>query len=109
MYLGPPMPIEQKICLSFLTLIFVDLTYSATLPLMNFITLVNLVVFYISDKYTLLYFYQKPPVINTALPQLVVNALIGAAFIHLGNGMWMFGNEAFTSPDINHRLYCRGR
>ena len=41
MYLGPPMPIEQKYAY-LLTLIFVDLTYSATLPLMNFITLINL-------------------------------------------------------------------
>ena len=43
---------------------------------------------------TLLFFYQKPPVINPALPQLVVNALFGAAVVHLANGIWMFGNVA---------------
>lgn len=99
LYLGPTFPIEQKYAY-LLTLIFVDLTYSATMPLMNFVTLVNLVVFFVSDKITLLFFYQKPPVINPALPQLVVNALFGAAVVHLANGIWMFGNEGFTGPDI---------
>jgi hypothetical protein len=100
LYLGPAFPIEQKYAY-LLTLIFVDLTYSATMPLMNVITFINLAVFYISDKITILFFFQKPPVINPALPQLVVNALFAAAFIHLANGLWMFGNEGFTGPDID--------
>ena len=99
LYLGPTFPIEQKYAY-LLTLIFVDLTYSATMPLMNAITLLNLLVFFISDKITLLFFFQKPPVINPALPQLVVDALFGAAVVHLANGIWMFGNEGFTGPDI---------
>lgn len=109
LYLGPTFPIEQKYAY-LLTLIFVDLTYSATMPLMNFITLVNLLVFFISDKITLLFFYQKPPVINPALPQLVVNALFGAAVVHLANGIWMFGNEGFTGPDIttSYATYVSG-
>ena len=98
-YLGPPMPLQEKYSY-LLTLIFVDMTYSPTMPLFNLITLGNLIVFYLSDMYTLLYFFQKPAFINEVLPDSVLNCLLVAALIHIGNGMWMFGNKAFYDPEV---------
>lgn len=44
-YLGPEMQMNMKYA-AICTLIFVDMTYSATIPLFNIVTLMNLVLIY---------------------------------------------------------------
>jgi len=61
--------------------------------LFNYITFLNLVVMYASDKYMLFHLFKKPPVLNSTLPLQVVNILYFAAVIHVCNGMWMWGNN----------------
>ena len=101
LYIGPQMLLEQRYAY-LLTLIFVDMTYAATMPLFHFITLLNLFVFFISDKFTLLYFLKKPALVNPDLPKHVVNVMFVAGFISLANGMWMFGNDDFSNPEIEN-------
>lgn len=99
LYIGPEMEMNLKYA-SICTLIFVDMTYSATCPLFNWITFLNFVVMYVSDKWMIFHLFKKPPVLNAALPRTVLNMLYFAAAIHIANGMWMWGNNAFYSPDI---------
>lgn len=99
LYIGPEIEMNLKyagIC----TLIFVDMTYSATCPIFNWITFMNLIVIYLSDKWMIFHLYKKPPVLNAALPKTVLNMLYFAAAIHIANGMWMWGNNSFYDPDI---------
>ena len=99
LYIGPEIQMNLKYA-AILTLVFVDMTYSATCPLFNFITFMNLMVIYASDKYMIFHLFKKPPVLNAALPRVVLNMLYFAAAVHVLNGMWMFGNNAFYSPEI---------
>ena len=97
--LGPVMDIKQKYA-ALLTLIFVDMTYSATMPLFNLITLLNLLLIYVSDKYMLIHFVQKPTLVDARLPKKCVDMLYWAAMIHICNGMWLWGNNSFYAPNI---------
>jgi len=97
LYIGDEFPIEDKYA-AILTLVFVDMTYSATMPLFYWITLLNLALIYCSDKLTLLNFYKRPPVLNAALPNYVTKVLFISAMFHVCNGMWMWGNNAFSTP-----------
>ena len=100
LYVGPEIEMNIKYA-ALLTLIYVDLTYSATMPLFNIITFLNLVVMYASDKFLMFHLFKKPPVLNADLPRVVCKLLYFAAMIHVANGMWMFGNNAFYDPDIS--------
>lgn len=74
LYIGPEIEMNLKYA-AILTLVFVDMTYSATCPLFNFITFMNLMVIYVSDKYMLFHLFKKPPVLNAALPRWVFMGL----------------------------------
>jgi len=99
LYVGPEIEMNMKYA-ALCTLIFVDLTYSATMPLFNIVTFLNLVVMYSSDKYMMYHLFKKPPVLNADLPRCVCKMLYFAAMIHVANGMWMFGNNAFYDPTV---------
>eukprot|EP00606_Chrysophyceae_sp_TOSAG23-5_P001328 GSChrysophyteH2.ASY1.ANO1.98.1 assembled CDS len=101
LYIGPEMPLQDKYGYM-LTLIFTDMTFSPGMPLFNLITLMNLSIFYLSDKYCLLFFFRKPPNTSAALPKACINCLYVAALIHMANGVWMFGNKAFSGGDIGN-------
>jgi hypothetical protein len=83
--------------------IFVDLTYSPAMPLMNIITAINIAAIYLMDKFLVLRHYRRPPFLNTSMPKLVIKVLYWAAVIHIGMGIWMFGNNAFSQipPSIS--------
>ena len=99
LHLGPMFDIKQKFA-SLLALIFVDLTYSATMPLFNLVTVLNLVAIYASDKYMLIKFLQKPPQVSAKLALKVVGLLYWAALIHSLNGAYMWGANIFYNPDL---------
>lgn len=78
--LGPQFDIKQKFA-ALLCLIFVDMTFSATMPLFNLITLMNLVLIYASDKFMLVNFVQKPHLVDARLPKKCIDMLYWAGIV----------------------------
>ena len=86
-----------------LTSVFVTMTYSATMPLMNVICLVSLFLLYGANKLFILRFHDLPPAYSVDLPKVFTRLLYGAALLHACFGAWMFGNKNFYAPDYDHR------
>jgi hypothetical protein len=76
------------------------MTYSATMPLLNILTLATLVLAFHFDKLFLLRFYRAPPIYSEVLPRLITYALFGAAFANCAMGIWSFGNIELYAPDL---------
>ena len=68
------------------------MTYSPAMPLFNVITAVNLLLIYFTERFLILRFYSKPPKANSDLPLFVMKLFYICAFIHISNGLWMYGN-----------------
>lgn len=102
LYMGPEMPIEDMYAIV-LTVVFVDLTYSAGMPMMYIITAINLWLIYLFDKYLFLNHFRKPPLLNKTLPQTVIKTLFFAGVIHCCVGIWMFSYNGFSqNPQSYH-------
>lgn len=97
-YSGPESGMEEKYA-TLLALVFVDVTFSATMPLLYIITLINLGIIYGIEKYLFLRVSRAPPVLSSNLPKIITLMFFWAALIHSANGLWMFGNTSFYSPD----------
>ena len=80
------------------------MTYSSTMPLLNILTLLTLILAYHIDKVFLLRFYRAPPVFSEVLPRLITFLLYGAAVTHCASGIWAFGNTMFYSPNLLTKL-----
>ena len=76
------------------------MTYSSTMPLLNVLTLLTLILAYHIDKIFLLRFYRAPPVFSEVLPRLITFLVYGAAVTHCASGIWAFGNTMFYSPNL---------
>lgn len=78
---------------SIVVLIFVCMTYSATMPMMNLIALVSLVLLFAFNKFLLLRAYRKPPTYSKYLPLIVSFLLLVAALIHCCVAVWQYTNR----------------
>lgn len=93
-YIGPNFMIEGRyaqIC----TTLFVSLTYSSGMPILNAcIFLFLLLTFYI-DKFLFLRLYRIPPQFDLIISRVFLNVLFFAIFVHLCFGIWIYGNPYF--------------
>lgn len=101
MYVGPEFPLEILYG-TLLAVVYVNMTYSSTMPVMNLLTLATLVLTYNVDKFFLLRYYRAPPVYAEFLPRMVTVALFGAGLVHCFLALWMFGNSALYHADLHH-------
>jgi hypothetical protein len=99
LYTGPRIRMEEKYA-SLLVLIYVCMTYSATMPLMYPIIVVNILIMYHSEKYFILRWHKAPEILGPELPNLVSFLVVVAAVIHLLMAFWMWGFRSFYDPDL---------
>lgn len=111
LYIKIRFPFEGYIS-SLLTLVFVCMTYSSTMPLMNIICFTSLSVLFIVNKLYLLRFHSIPTAYSAMLPKLITRLFYLAAIIHCSFGIWAFGDPSFFDPDFHHSdslaLYSEG-
>lgn len=101
LYIKVEFPFEGHIS-SLLTLVFVCMTYSATMPLMNIVCCASISVLYLVNKLYLLRFHSAPTAYSAMLPKVVTRLFYVAAIVHCCFGIWAFGNPAFSNPDFSH-------
>jgi len=92
LYVGPRFDVTLRYA-QLLNFIFLSMTFSAGLPLLLILALVNFVLSYVFDRFLLLRFYARPPQRNERLQRKVNSILPYAVFVHLGFAAWMFGSE----------------
>ncbi|CAM9192623.1 unnamed protein product, partial [Discosporangium mesarthrocarpum] len=83
-----------------LTLLFVSMTYSGGLFIMNSLSFFFFLITYWIDKMMLLRFYHRPPHREDALQRQVNNTLPYALLIHLCFTCWFLGNDSLKSEVI---------
>lgn len=103
LYIGEQFPIQYLFAAS-LTMVFVNMTYSACMPLLNIVVLVSLGIQYIMEKWYLIRFHATPPAYSADLAKVMTQILYFAALMHCAVGMWMFGNSNFYAPDFQDRV-----
>jgi hypothetical protein len=92
LYVGVDFPIEYVFAAT-LTMLFVDMTYSPCMPILNLVCFFSLLFQYVANKYLLLRYHASPPVYSGELPKTMTRILYFAALIHCSIGAWMFGSR----------------
>lgn len=102
LYLKIDFPFDRQLA-SMATLIYVCMTYSSTMPLMNIICFISLFFLYLINKIYILRYHKLPSAYSVALPKIITKLLYGAGLLHALLGAWMFGNSNFYAPNFHRK------
>lgn len=89
---GPKFEIHFKYSM-ILNLVFISMIFGPGLPILFPITLVSLMVLYISEKYMLYYVNQEPQHYDEVLNNNILNFMYGVPLLPLCFGYWMLTNQ----------------
>lgn len=84
-----------------LTLIFVTLLYSPTMPILYWSTTVQLVFIYFLDKFMVLRAARIPQNYSEKLGEIIRKILYYIIIVHLLFAIWLFGNSNIFSSDYD--------
>jgi len=92
LYTGPEFLFEFRYS-QILTITFISLFYSASIPLVFFSSFLNFLCLYWVDKICLLRLYRRPGNFDKTLHSVVRQSIFLAVSLHLGNAIWNYGNQ----------------
>lgn len=100
LYIRPEFPFEGHIA-SLLTLVFVCMTYSAPMPILNIICAISLFILYNLNKIFILRYHSVPTAYSVSLVKVVICVLYFSAILHCLVGIWAYGNNSFYAPNYS--------
>lgn len=104
LYTNPPFDIASNFA-QLLTTVFVTVTYSAGLPLLNLFAAAYMLVTYWTDKTVLLWGSSRPPAYDTQIPKDAAEVMLYAVPLHCMVGVWMLGQPCtFPSNPLGGTL-----
>ncbi|MCQ2818082.1 MAG: hypothetical protein MJ252_12520 [archaeon] len=91
LYTGPVFGMETRYA-SILSTFWVCMFYGAPMPILNVIFFVYIFLTFVVDKFLILRYYRKPPVIDLKTASTFINYSFVALAIHLAFSIWTYGN-----------------
>jgi len=98
-YTNPEFDIKAKYA-QLLTTVFVTLTYSSGLPLLNLFAMAYMFCMYWADKFILLWGSKRPPMYNTQMAKDASEFMLYAVGIHCLFAILMYGQDCVFPSEI---------
>jgi hypothetical protein len=83
-----------------MSVLFVCLTFSTGMPLLNIIATINFILIYFMDKYAFINLSLIPQKLNTMLGKQATSLIPFAVVIHLVISIWVLSNRELFTTDI---------